>query len=289
MVNPPPHGATFFSAPLGGGGVHLRWERHSEFATYTFYRPATPEDLGRSFADDVVAVASVPPSWVSRIPGAVVSAVHIAVSEHTASCGAAEREEEQFREVKRLLAHYGHMTGAVLHSGAFRFNSNWLVKAGGYSHFMLYAVPQAANWMAVGKVTQRLIELEKVTALATATHGDEQAGSEAQHTAPRGTTLLRHAEAQPRASSASSCALRPRLLPLLRVTAVPHDGAQFALPLAQQLTPRIDKLAAELLGVMGSVERLGQMNSVSIGEQHELLHLLCELTADSLKLQALSS
>jgi len=77
--------------------------------------------------------------------------------------------------------------------------------------------------------------------------------------------------------------------------------ALFSLPLAAQLGPRIDRLSDELLGVMGSVERLGAADGSAQGgggngsggmalcEQRELLHRLCDLTAELLKLQALSS
>jgi uncharacterized membrane-anchored protein len=64
--------------------------------------------------------------------------------------------------------------------------------------------------------------------------------------------------------------------------------ALLALPLASQLSPRIERLTGELQDVMANVEKLGG-DTVDIREQHDLLHHLCELTADSLSLQALST
>jgi hypothetical protein len=184
LINPPPHGATFFSHALGGGAVNVRWERHSEFATYTFHRPASTEDLARPFAEDVVAIASLPSSWVERIPGSVISAVHFAVHEHAPKPSSSEPgaeqarvgpakgpgptdlDEEQFREVKRTLNHYGHITGAVLHNKAFRMYSDFRLKSDSFGNILMYAT-EHANRMALGKVIQRLIDMEKVTTLCT--------------------------------------------------------------------------------------------------------------------------
>jgi uncharacterized membrane-anchored protein len=230
LVNPPPHGATFFSHALGGGagGVHVRWERHSELATYTFHREANAADLARPFAADVVATASIPRDWLARIPGSIISAVHVVAFEHSGAGSPTGLDEAQFRDVKRLLNHYGHITGGCLHNHAFRAYTDWRCKADGFCHVVMYAT-ERANRMALGKAVQRLVDLDKY-----------------------------------------------RLMAML------------ALPLATQLSPRIERLTAELQGVMERVDRLSAEDS-SLREQHELLHRLCELTADSLRLQALSS
>lgn len=164
IVNPPPYGAAFFSANLGGA-CHLRWERHSEMQTYTFYRRASPEDVERPFDEERVALSALPADWLRSMPGALVSATHFAVVDHTPEAGATEHDEAQFREVKRLLNHYGHITGAALHSRAFRCFSDWRVHPDGFSRIVLYAMPRA-NRMAAGKVVQRLTELEKYRTMA---------------------------------------------------------------------------------------------------------------------------
>lgn len=72
-AEPPGEGAIHFSRDLGG--IRLRWERHSEFSTYTFLRfdaAATP--FGET------AIDLVPADWRERIPGQVLAAVHIAVA-----------------------------------------------------------------------------------------------------------------------------------------------------------------------------------------------------------------
>ncbi len=68
----PPPGANHFVAELDG--YRLKWERHTEFCTWTFLKAgafATP------FAQNAIDFA--PPDWVAAIPGARLVAVHVAV------------------------------------------------------------------------------------------------------------------------------------------------------------------------------------------------------------------
>lgn len=56
------------------GGFRLRWERHSEFSTYTFFRFGA---FGDPFA--APALDLVPADWLERLPGKVLTALHLAV------------------------------------------------------------------------------------------------------------------------------------------------------------------------------------------------------------------
>jgi len=62
----------FFSRELGG--FRLRWERHSEFSTYTITR-------GDAFVTpfEVSALDLLPLGWLEALPGEMLSAVHVAV------------------------------------------------------------------------------------------------------------------------------------------------------------------------------------------------------------------
>lgn len=67
----PGDAATFASLDLGP--FRLRWERHTEFSTYTFFRagPAAP------FA--APASAAVPGDWLAAVPGRRLAAIHAAL------------------------------------------------------------------------------------------------------------------------------------------------------------------------------------------------------------------
>src|SRR4051794_34687259 len=57
------------------GPVAVKWERHTEFSSYTFLRPGVPAD---PFADP--ALAAVPADWLAATPGRLLVAVHLAVA-----------------------------------------------------------------------------------------------------------------------------------------------------------------------------------------------------------------
>jgi uncharacterized membrane-anchored protein len=69
-VRPPENGAKHFDTDCGAFG--LKWERHTEFVTYTFFVPdsgGTPTPAG--------AASPVPQDWLREMPGDLIAAVHI--------------------------------------------------------------------------------------------------------------------------------------------------------------------------------------------------------------------
>ncbi|HSV28075.1 MAG TPA: DUF3422 family protein, partial [Candidatus Omnitrophota bacterium] len=68
----PGEGANYVSRDLGG--LRLRWERHSEFSTYTFFRT---DAFDQPFA--AAALDLVGQDWLRRMPGEVMTAVHVAL------------------------------------------------------------------------------------------------------------------------------------------------------------------------------------------------------------------
>jgi uncharacterized membrane-anchored protein len=57
---------------LDAGGFHLKWERHNEFSSYTFFRP-----IGADGADDADALPAAPADWHRAIPGRLIVATHV--------------------------------------------------------------------------------------------------------------------------------------------------------------------------------------------------------------------
>jgi uncharacterized membrane-anchored protein len=73
-AEPPGDGVGYVVRDLGG--VRLRWERHSEFSTYTFIRQDPPGDG----VFDATALDLVPADWLAGLPGEAMTAVHVVVS-----------------------------------------------------------------------------------------------------------------------------------------------------------------------------------------------------------------
>ena len=63
------------------GGLQLRWEKHTEFHTYTFWR--TARETVQSFDGD--ALRAVPQDWLAAMPGAWLVGLHLLVTDAPAS------------------------------------------------------------------------------------------------------------------------------------------------------------------------------------------------------------
>ena len=71
-VAPPAESAKHFVQSLGP--FRVRWERHTEFSTYTFLRG---EPFVAPFVDPVINL--VPRDWLQALPGKVLIAAHVAL------------------------------------------------------------------------------------------------------------------------------------------------------------------------------------------------------------------
>lgn len=69
-VNPPADGANFFTADFGA--FRLRWERHSEFTSYTVIRPREKQEPFSSPAGE-----TLPADWFSGLPGELLVATQL--------------------------------------------------------------------------------------------------------------------------------------------------------------------------------------------------------------------
>ena len=56
------------------GAFRMRWELHTEFSSYTFFRPLTS---GEELHPDATAFDAVHPEWIAGIPGKLIVATHV--------------------------------------------------------------------------------------------------------------------------------------------------------------------------------------------------------------------
>lgn len=61
---------------LDNADFRVRWELHTEFSSYTFFRPAAAGET---------ALAGVPPAWLEAIPGQMIAGTHIETQRATAA------------------------------------------------------------------------------------------------------------------------------------------------------------------------------------------------------------
>jgi uncharacterized membrane-anchored protein len=122
------------------GGFELRWERHLEFANFTFIsKGATP------FSDD--ALAFIPKDWLASMPGELVVAVNLVMVDDGPTDADLKRWFEGQRYSGSNVAEDKAQTWTAfkLHSDGFGRIVTWNRKLSGYQ---------------TGRMVQRLCELE---------------------------------------------------------------------------------------------------------------------------------
>lgn len=150
----PPPDAGQHSAQLGR--VVLKWERHTEFVTYTLYEENRTERL---FAGGLTG--HFPPNWLEAAPGKVVAAIQCEIlpaenEDAAIQClnGPLAREFEPESLAGGWVADRG-----VLAMGDFRIHE------GGFSRFALIVCGEMGP-RRIGRVCQRLLEIEVYRTLA---------------------------------------------------------------------------------------------------------------------------
>ena len=149
-ATPPAPDASFHLVELPD--FRLRWERHTEFSTYTFLasEPVPPE----RFSSPVIE--RVPADWLAGLPGEVLVGVHVEVETQEA----AELDPE---ELPRILG-TDNFAGAQVSGGAANAFMNFAVLEDGYGRLLLRhrrLKPRQA-----GRLVQRLLEIETYRMMA---------------------------------------------------------------------------------------------------------------------------
>lgn len=151
-VVPPPDGAIHFAHDLGPD-LRVRWERHTEFSTYTFYRFDAFDDPFKDRALDLV-----PGDWLAGLPGAVLVAMHAALM-----AGDSDRGELPTAHLNRWFGDH-LVVGSRIGAGAGAAWSDFRIHEDGFSRVVLCAgsLTRGQN----GRMLQRLMELETYRMMA---------------------------------------------------------------------------------------------------------------------------
>lgn len=143
-VNPPGVKATCFYQTFGG--FELRWERHTEFSTFTFIRPMDVEAEGD-------ALSFVPKEWLKKLPGQLVVALHMQVRNEVWS----QQAEQHFFENQRVA-------GSQVANNKAKVLTSFRLHSDGFGRFLV--LNMGLNNYQTGRLAQRLLELETYRLLA---------------------------------------------------------------------------------------------------------------------------
>lgn len=134
------------------GGVRLRWEQHTEFQTYTFWRqlPENPASF------EPTAVSSVPQDWLSRVPGQWLVGMHVLVT--------SSREDGNDALVRGSLDEESLVASTVM-DGQAEVYTDFRLHGDGFARVVL--VTASMHPRRLGRTVQRLLEIEtyRMTAL----------------------------------------------------------------------------------------------------------------------------
>ncbi len=149
QVAPPPEDAALFTADLGP--FRLKWERHTEFSSYTFINEGPFET---PFKDP--AITAVPKDWLEAAPGRVIAALHIAVEDRDGGADNADEVRGYFDN--------NTLVGGLLIGGQAAWWTDFIVHADGFTRFLIRG--RDLRVTSLGRVTQRIAEMETYRMMA---------------------------------------------------------------------------------------------------------------------------
>jgi len=136
--------ANHFIADLGP--FRLKWERHTEFSTYTFF-------LNGPFSDAPFAghaVDLVPGDWISGLPGELLVAVHLDLLP-------SDTPEPDAALLQQLFGH-DSILGSLVSGGAAALWMDFRVREDGFARILLH--DRSLKPRQAGRLVQRLLEIE---------------------------------------------------------------------------------------------------------------------------------
>jgi len=122
------------------GPFRLKWERHTEFTSYTFLEQG---DRADPFDDPVIG--RVPAGWLESLPGEAIVAAHVALRPSGGEEAAAYFPGSQ-------------LVGARVGEGAATVYTDFRLHADGFSRFLI--LDARMNPTQAGRMMQRLLEIE---------------------------------------------------------------------------------------------------------------------------------
>ncbi|MDO8533614.1 MAG: DUF3422 domain-containing protein [Xanthobacteraceae bacterium] len=149
MGRPPPLDAPHVAADFGT--FRLKWERHTEFTSYTFFQRG---GFDAPFAAS--AFDAVPADWLATLPGETVVAAQVAVA----------KAPEQLPAVWEIAHSFADnpIVGSAVASGAASVFTDFRVHADRMSRFLV--LDRGLGRYQAGRVVQRLLEIETYRMMA---------------------------------------------------------------------------------------------------------------------------
>ncbi|MFT5657872.1 MAG: putative membrane-anchored protein [Gammaproteobacteria bacterium] len=123
----------------------LRWERHTEFSTYTF-----SENKFSQMPFQVTALAQVPDEWLSSLPGEVITMLNLELVD-------SEQGDRDFSSLSELFSS-NTVAGSEVSDGAARVWTDFHVHTDGCNRILIEN--RHLRQRQAGRLVQRILEIE---------------------------------------------------------------------------------------------------------------------------------
>lgn len=151
-VQPPVFGDTKHVS-IDLGTIRLRWERHSEFSTYTFFVNHAP-DGERVF--ECPAIREVPADWLEGLPGLTLAAAHLVLEPRSVP-------ERGLAELHNLFG-TNNLVGAEVTGGAALMYTDFRVQSDGFTRVLVQ--DRRLRERQAGRLVQRILDIESYRNMA---------------------------------------------------------------------------------------------------------------------------
>lgn len=148
-VPPPPVGTNHFSANLGP--FRLKWERHTEFSTYTFLQLGA---FSSPFEEPVLSL--VPGDWLRSLHGQILVATHVALESR-------ETPQRELAALEELFEPHA-LVGSEVAGGAAVAWTDFRIHDDGFTRILVHDVDLRTRQ--AGRLVQRLLEIETYRTMA---------------------------------------------------------------------------------------------------------------------------
>ncbi len=156
---PPADTDTHHMADLGA--LQLKWERHTEFSSYTFF--AAPDDVGDQDSKpstkdvfEIKGLAGVPRDWLENLPGEMLVGVHLSLMP----------KGETVPDADQVARAFGtdNLAGSMTAGEAAAAFVDFRIHDDGFGRILIY--DRKLKPRQAGRLVQRLFEIETYRALA---------------------------------------------------------------------------------------------------------------------------
>ncbi|GAA4029737.1 DUF3422 domain-containing protein [Actimicrobium antarcticum] len=137
------------------GRFRLKWECHTEFATYTFAQ-STPDNVPLAEAFQRVPLMQIPQQWLHGLGGKIMVAAHVVLEK---ADGPSDSASAEIRDAFEGLS----LAASTVLQGAEVW-SDFLIQSDGFSRFVIRDV--GLRQQQLGRLVQRVLEIETYRMMA---------------------------------------------------------------------------------------------------------------------------